>query len=323
MATTIPNTTLLGIVTPDLGPLQQDMIQIFMKEAIDTGASAGSFVNGGYDCFATDTLSGVSGTSGQTYDATNKLYGNGGTGYTANYASNATVTASASFGAGSLAGLVNGTFEDNTLTTTSGWILFDYGISVTHIPTKLMLYSWSNGTSGRCNAFTLDGSNNGTAFTQITTGTCQNASQWNTFTFLNTTAYRYLRVSITSTYAGASCGFQEIQMYDNASVTNMTLVTNTLSPAPTTAPTQVQVDLLWKDLSGSATLGTDLTIEATSNGGANWFSGTPINTGNSVNGFSLLKAIVPVTVSGTSVQTRIKALNNMSQQVKGVGIMCK
>ncbi|MBI3446478.1 MAG: hypothetical protein HY055_14250 [Magnetospirillum sp.] len=106
--------------------------------------------------------------------------------------------------------------------------------------------------------------------------------------------------------------------------TSMTLVTNTLLPAPAGAPSEVLAVMLWKDVSGSAALNTDLTIEATRDA-SNWSSGTLVDSGLTISGFKVLWADIDVSgqPSGTSVKLRIKALNNKGQQVKGIALLTK
>ena len=189
-----------------------------------------------------------------------------------------------------------------------------------------MIYACSNSplsSGATAMTITVYGSNTAYQSGAVTLGSqaiTATTGQIVTISFTNTTAYRWVWIETTGSSTNLYCA--QVQFLTTNSITSMILVTNTLNPAPTSAPTTATIDLLWKDLSGSAVLGTDLTIEVTSNG-TNWYSVTPINSGITINGFSLLKATIPLTVSSTSVQIRTKTLNNKSQQIKGIALLVK
>lgn len=105
---------------------------------------------------------------------------------------------------------------------------------------------------------------------------------------------------------------------------NMTLVSNALSPAPASALSTVKLLVLWKDESGSASLNTDFTAEATRDG-STWTAGTLMDSGFTLSGFNVLWADVDVSgqPSGTTVKYRLKTFNAKSQQVKGVALLVK
>lgn len=105
---------------------------------------------------------------------------------------------------------------------------------------------------------------------------------------------------------------------------NMTLVSNALSPAPASALSKVKLLMLWKDLSGSATLNTDFTAEATRDG-STWSAGTLVDSCFTIAGFKVLSSEIDVAgqPSGTTVKYRLKTLNNKAQQVKGVALLAK
>ena len=105
--------------------------------------------------------------------------------------------------------------------------------------------------------------------------------------------------------------------------TNMTLVSNALSPAPAGAPAKVKALVLWKAIDAS-TLNTDVTFEATRDG-STWSAGTLSDSGLTISGFKVLSVDADVSgqPTGTTVKYRLKSLNNTSQQVKGVALLAK
>lgn len=81
--------------------------------------------------------------------------------------------------------------------------------------TKIRVY---NSSSYRINGITFQGSNDGTTFTDLTTGNCTNATGWNEFTFTNETAYMYYRLVVTSQYTAGRLYAYEFEMYYTRSI---------------------------------------------------------------------------------------------------------
>jgi hypothetical protein len=82
-----------------------------------------------------------------------------------------------------------------------------------------------------------------------------------------TTAYRYHRIYFNNT---TDIRWSELELYDNPSTANATgtLISDTQT-APT-ATTKMSGVILYKDNAGTATLGTDLVISLSANGGSNY-----------------------------------------------------
>lgn len=104
---------------------------------------------------------------------------------------------------------------------------------------------------------------------------------------------------------------------------NMTLVSPAVSVSA--APTFMDAYFLWKDDSGSAVLGTDLTVEVSRDGGATWTTAALTNLTPSAGfdgTYAAIKARADVSgqPSGTSLKTRIKSLNNKVQRVAAPAI---
>ena len=74
---------------------------------------------------------------------------------------------------------------------------------------KFRLYS---GAANRIRAYNLQGSNNGIDFVELWTGENANATQWNEYTFTNTTAYKYYRWNITSRWS-TNIYVYELELY--------------------------------------------------------------------------------------------------------------
>jgi len=92
------------------------------------------------------------------------------------------------------------------------WFQYDLGSGVTKVVQKIRLSS-GNGNSYLRN-WILKGSNNGSDFTNITSGTYTGDDGWQDFTFSNTTAYRYYRVSIETCTSADQCWMRECEMME-------------------------------------------------------------------------------------------------------------
>lgn len=112
-------------------------------------------------------------------------------------------------------------FDNNTSTqwVTSDvprphWLKYDLGAGVVKIVQKLRLWNPADGGHSTCRAFKLQGSNNDSDWVDVYSGECADAvDQWQDFTFINTVAYRYYRVYITTSYVAGNYGrMGEVEM---------------------------------------------------------------------------------------------------------------
>src|SRR4030095_15540027 len=122
-----------------------------------------------------------------------------------------------------------------TPTPAPGWLQFDAGVRNAGVVTGYFLTSSDFVQQRDPKDWQFQGSNDGTNWTTLDTRTAQvfaTRKQTNTYTFTNTTAYRYYRLNITATYGGGSYGIALAEMV-LAPVTNSTgggwAVTNTAS----------------------------------------------------------------------------------------------
>ena len=83
------------------------------------------------------------------------------------------------------------------------------------------------------------------------------------------------------------------------------------------APAYGNAYFLWKDESGSAVLGTDLTVDLSRDGGMTWVAATLTSFGSVEGAYSVIKARAGFAAHpvGTSLTCRIKTLNNKAQRI--------
>jgi hypothetical protein len=79
------------------------------------------------------------------------------------------------------------------------------------------LISSSSGSNWRVKDFSIQGSNNDSSWDTLYTGQYADSFSWQSFTFENSTAYRYYKINITSLWGAAnSAVIGEIQMMETA-----------------------------------------------------------------------------------------------------------
>ena len=119
--------------------------------------------------------------------------------------------------------LPSAAFDDNDSTywertgTTAlpAWLKYDFGAGVTWAIGKMtaLLYA-TGGCSWR--AFTVNGSNNDSNWTELASLEAADSAALQTFTWINQVKYRYIKIIITSDYRGADnyCSTYEVSMYE-------------------------------------------------------------------------------------------------------------
>jgi len=323
-----------------IGGLQQDVIQNYLLDAVSGAWAAGQYSNGGFDAFNTDTIGANS--TGQTYEAGGKSYDNPG-GATL-LASTGTLIGNTTANAGATANAFDGNastfcgrWDSASLNTDradspppiSGNVLslgMDWGAST---PKSVVRYdAWvgsNSGTANTCPTYMQGSSDNSTWVTLTTTKAISYNSglmSWVGSDVISTTAYRYHRMISDGPDGAMTTQCYTLAFYASSPPPGMTLVSSALSPAPASAPAQVRLMVLYKDMSGSAALNSDFTAEVTRDG-ATWTPGSLADTGLILAGYRLLSMVADVSAqpSGTTVKYRLKALNAKTQQVKGVALM--
>lgn len=115
--------------------------------------------------------------------------------WTTNYASNA----------------VDGSTSSGWFSASSNeWWKYDFGEGNEQSISKLRIYPWN---SIGCKDYEIYGSNNDTIWDLLTSGQLPSAAQWNDIEFSNSTSYRYIRVSILTTYSNYA-GMMETESFD-------------------------------------------------------------------------------------------------------------
>jgi hypothetical protein len=93
------------------------------------------------------------------------------------------------------------------------YVTYDFGSGYTHAICRLRIYAGDLGFGLGIADFEFSGSNNNVDFDTIYSGHVPNSAGWHTFDFTNETAYRYLKITITSSYALGEFGFHSIALH--------------------------------------------------------------------------------------------------------------
>ena len=303
-------------------PVDKD-IRAMALEVADLRGIALNFPNGQADAFDSDTLATK---TNATYDASSDYYHNPGTGYTDSF-----ITPSLTYTAGSgdvtnLANLADGNTGTEAgfnvpLPNSSVFFKVDVGSGVTKTATKMSLH-WMNHSdiANYILGIKVEGSNNDSDYTSLideSTGATGNATK--DYTWSNTTAYRYYKITVKSknTSSGAANGnIIELDMFETATTQNMTLINNavTAASAPSKGFITVQADPV-----DSVSANTDIKAEISRDNGSNYTQVT-LAEGSTNSNFINYEGSVDISgqPSGTSMKYRVTTLNTKEIRVSGV-----
>ena len=94
------------------------------------------------------------------------------------------------------------------------WLKYDFGVGVAWTISKVTIDQNIAASRGG-NAFTVNGSNDDSSYTQLYSGNLANDTNLQTFTFINRVKYRYIKIIFTSSYAGdGQVGVSEMQSFE-------------------------------------------------------------------------------------------------------------
>ena len=328
----------------DLQPIKSDITAVALREATNESSAAFNLPNQHIDTFATDTLAtktnihltggylASAGDETTTLSAATNLFNNSNTSGSAAYTSSTGTAANWFDGDGaSTAGSVGASgivgFPQNAV--------IDFGSGNAWIINEVGIFSYSDINGPYWGSFTFAGSQDNSSYTTLKThsGALSTYTTTAKYTFTNTTAYRYYKTTVTDNAGGYA---NEIYLRDVSGFnTNGTEVTETSNNATGTAiqntntvgsaKTKVGGTMLYKDLTGTATLGTDLKIYFTCNGGTNWTEATSYNAITPVysTGIKQVRLGETTCTSGTDIRWKAEWANQANSskvtQLHGVG----
>lgn len=185
-----------------------------------------------------------------------------------------------------------------TNTATTGWLKYDFGVGVTKTIVKYTVRAEDiSSINNSFKTWTFEGSNNNTDWTVLDTQTnvaAWSASEIRTYTFSNSTAYRYYRWNVTLNQGGSRVGTNEVTMMQ-AAATQAVIKSVTI-----TMPSAITSVLLHANVTG----GPANLYRVSTDGGSTWTTiasadvATSTSDGNVVSVPSGTSVIIEITISG-------------------------
>jgi hypothetical protein len=250
-----------------------------------------------------------------------------------------TIIGDLTYGSAAITAAFDGTTTARTMGScpqgplTHGYIGKDWGAGVTHNIASFTYYpggdaGFDNYTGGgQSISLSLYGSNtaptSGTDGTQLWTETFADPNNFAPKSVSSGIAsgdfrYHWFYMSAPS---GGRIVCSQIVWSETLVAPNMTLLPGS-GVSVSSAPAYMDAYFLWKDDSGSAVPGADLTVELSRDDGTTWTAATITVLAAFDGTYSLLKAraYVGVQPNGTSLKVRIKTLNNKAQRIAAVAL---
>jgi hypothetical protein len=169
----------------------------------------------------------------------------------------------------------SGLWATHSLSGNINNVIHVFKSGVTFKPNGTQVAAWMDGANNQTayRLYGIDSSFNGTQLVEWASGTVTN-NQLYSQTASNSTFFPAFSITWSSANGGNSCSTNRMS-FDGTmkSTTTIANATGTLISDTQTAPTattKMSGVILYKDNEGTATLGTDLVISLSANGGTNW-----------------------------------------------------
>ena len=338
----------------DLQPVKSDISALALREATNESSASFNLPNQHIDTFATDTLGTKTNsvvTGGYAFSATE---GVGSTTYESESSDRtSTYTLTDTFQSllglygtsGPLSNMIDGSMthagitasdaylhtNGDTATEDTHYMRFDLGSGNSSIFTGFKWWNQNNSTTyGSSNNWKIKGSNDGASWTDLTTFTWSfDSSNPTATTWSNTTAYRMIQITPNSSVTTSTATWMRQFVFGTSAITHTINSTGTAIQAANTvgsAKTKVGGTILYKDNSGTATLGTDLKIYFSCDGGSNWVEASSYTAITPVysTGIKQVRLGETTCTSGTDIRYKAVWANQASgskeTQLHGIGI---
>ena len=201
------------------------------------------------------------------------------------------------------------------------WWKYDLGSGNDKTARQLTIYPAMDSTFARIKNFVLSGSNNDSDWTTLKTDVTVNSETLQTFTFTNTTSYRYYKIAISSVWGGSFPNqphVKEFQLMEET-IDNMTLVSETF--VADSAPDDARIIIFEEDVD-AITLNTDIKAYVSRDDGANYTQITLTDEGNYSGSKRILSGTADISgqAEDTDMVYKIESLNTKDLKLHGVGL---
>ena len=332
--------------------LRRDLNILALHTAIDNNKAAHNLSDSFIDQFEGST--GVGSVSSAGYDSTTESYSSKTIAYGSETEFNNSSTPALSVSSVSAIGMTSSSQLSNVLDGAtndwgmykdgpSGWssgYQYDFGgdSNFTAEEFTVTKVDWFNhNTSGRFKNWRVEISSDGSNFSVTNIGgaasaTAPNADQWNSGT-LDTewelpNSNGKIRVMFDGAYSNPNdnCGLAEIRFFGKTKSTVYNASGHIISVASTASSSRTKVSgvMLYKNGAGTATIGTDLKIYFTCNGGTNWTEAASYTTSADFStGIKTIHLGETTCTAGTDIRYKAEWANQSASkltQLHGIGV---
>jgi len=343
------------VTATDLQPVKSDISALALREATNESSAAFNLPNQYIDTFATDVLgtkTNIYLTDGYISSTTQTVGSNTFESETSDRTGTYTLTDTfqSLLGlwstSGALSKMIDGSMTDGSISSASEaylhdngdsasedthYMRFDLGSGNSSVFTGFKYWNQNNNTTyGSTDNWKIKGSNDGTNWTTLKTYTwTHHASNPTEHTWSNTTAYRYIQITPATSITTSNVTWERQFVWGTSTVTNTVNATGTAIQAANTvasAKTKVGGTILYKDNAGTATLGTDLSIFFSCDGGSNWTEATSYTAITPVYSTGIKQARLGETTCTSGTDVRYKAVwanqasGSKDTQLHGIGV---
>lgn len=219
-------------------------------------------------------------------------------------------------------------FDDNAATlwetnnATTGWLRYAFGVA--KIVNRATIQCWDFANRAPKD-FTIEGWNGSgwVVLKTVTGSTGWGVREARVFDFENTTGYTDYRINVTANNGGSNLDIAECSMFTKT-LTNATLIPSALSSSA--AQSRMTVYFL-VDPVGAFTLGTDLKIRVSRDGGVNWSGyGNVAEVAAYDASYNLIKADFPASslpAAGTSLKWELTTYNEKELRVRAAALFAE
>ena len=321
----------------DLQPVKSDITALALREATNESSASFNLPNQHIDTFATDTLgtkTNVAIQSGYVFSATTSSSDQGY--LTGNQTSTFTMTTNGTWEVapgnylldGSTSHPANVTLQAGVSQSAGVYVRFDRGSGNSIIYTGVKFTRQGTATQNGGSTWVWRGGNDTTNWTNLLTGQQWGGANPKEYTWTNTTAYRYLEFYNPNSFTSNNSVYEHEWQVKYSTVSYSVGATGTAIQNTNTvgsAKTKVGGTMLYKNNQGTATLGTDLKVYFSCNGGTNWTEASSYSAITPVysTGVKQVRLGETTCTSGTDVRYKVEWANQSAgskeTQLHGIG----
>jgi len=331
----------------DDNKIVNDISTLALRQASDQNKSAYSTGSSSVDVFqdstGIDTTTNILRNVNEYVSSTSQSTTNYGA--TTNLFNASPFTNNASYA--SSAGTASNFFDSDGITSSGGggmggyigfpqYAQIDFGSGNAYVINKYSIYAGHDNNGPYFGSHTIQGSNDGSNWTTLRSHSGSNGLStpggFFSYTFTNTTAYRYYKCNVTDNAGGYA---NEISWHEFAGfntngtdvITNVVSATGNFTGTTITAPSSVSsmgAIITYQDHAGTNTLNTDIILQLSADGGSNYSTATLTALPDFSTGIKMAKVNDLAVTAGTNLKYKISLANqaqgSKEARIRGVAL---